>query len=119
MSIVRTRRGGSASSSGRVAAARPAFHNSNSFPAVGPRWVSAAARPVAGVGSFSLAFPLAAFVALGFVTPRVGRLATPGMALIVGIAYCALLAVTGEIGPAELAALSALRGKPGANGRAP
>jgi stage V sporulation protein B len=46
---------------------------------------------------------LAACVALGFVTPHFGRFVTPLVAAAVGVAYLALLVVTGEIGKADLA----------------
>jgi stage V sporulation protein B len=50
----------------------------------------------AGVG-------LAACIALGFVTPRFGRLMTPVVAAAIGAVYLGLLVVTGEIGKADLA----------------
>jgi stage V sporulation protein B len=46
---------------------------------------------------------LAACVALGFVTPRFGRLVTPLAAAAVGVAYLAVLVVTRELGKADLA----------------
>ena len=50
--------------------------------------------------------------ALGFVMPRFGRLATPGVALFVAAAYIALLVVTREVGRGDLAMVLALRSKP-------
>jgi stage V sporulation protein B len=58
-----------------------------------------------------VAVALAACVALGFAMPRVGRLATPCVAALVGAVYCALLVVTREIGGADLALVRALRSK--------
>jgi stage V sporulation protein B len=46
---------------------------------------------------------LGACVALGFVTPRFGRLITPLIAAAVGAAYLAVLVITREIGKADVA----------------
>ncbi len=61
-----------------------------------------------------VAAALVAFVALGFVMPRIGRLATPAVALIVGAAYSGLLVVLREVGPSDLTMLRALRSAKGA-----
>jgi stage V sporulation protein B len=45
---------------------------------------------------------------LGLVMPRVGRLLTPLLAIVVGIAYIAVLVVTREIGAADLAMVKSL-----------
>ncbi len=66
--------------------------------------------PMATAARVSLALALS--VGLGFVMPRVGRLATPGIALLVGAAYFALLLLTREVGRADLAMVRALRSKP-------
>jgi stage V sporulation protein B len=50
-------------------------------------------------------------VALGLVMPRVGRLVTPLLALLVGAAYIVLLVVTREIGAADVAMVKALVSK--------
>ena len=50
--------------------------------------------------------------AVGFVMPCFGRLITPVVALAVAGLYGLLLVVTGEIGPADLAMVRALRKKP-------
>jgi stage V sporulation protein B len=55
---------------------------------------------------------LALSVAVGYAMPRVGRLATPGVALLVAAAYGSLLILTREVGRADLAMLRALRSKP-------
>ena len=62
--------------------------------------------PAATVARTGLA--LSACVALGFVVPRVGRLATPVLALAVGTMYVGLLVLTREIGPADLAMIRTL-----------
>ncbi len=65
-----------------------------------------------------VAAALAAFVALGFVMPRVGRLATPAVALLLGAAYGGLLVLMREVGRGDLAMLRALRSsKEGAGAR--
>lgn len=46
---------------------------------------------------------LAACVALGLVTPRFGRLVTPGVAAVVGVGYLLVLVLTRELGRADLA----------------
>jgi hypothetical protein len=56
---------------------------------------------------------LGACVALGFVLPRVGRLATPAVAAFVGLGYVGLLLALREIGAADLAMVRALRRKRG------
>jgi len=56
---------------------------------------------------------LAVCTAAGFAMPRFGRLVTPVMALAVACAYGLLLLVTGEIGPADLALVRAIRSKRG------
>jgi hypothetical protein len=43
--------------------------------------------------------------------PRVGRLVTPLVAMVVGAGYLALLVVTGEVGRADVAMVRALAGK--------
>ncbi len=58
-----------------------------------------------------VAVALAACTALGFVMPCFGRLVTPVVALVVAGAYGLLLVVTGEIGPADLALVRAIRAK--------
>jgi stage V sporulation protein B len=58
-----------------------------------------------------LGVALAGCLALGFVMPRVGRLATPLVALAVGVSFLAVLVLTGEIGRADIAMLRALRTK--------
>ncbi len=58
-----------------------------------------------------LGVALGGCVALGFVLPRVGRLATPVVALAVGLAFLTVLVLTGEIGTADLAMLRSLRRK--------
>jgi stage V sporulation protein B len=61
---------------------------------------------------------VAACVGLGLVLPRVGRLATPALAMAVGAGYLALLVLSREIGPADAAMLRALlsKKKPGPTG---
>jgi stage V sporulation protein B len=54
---------------------------------------------------------LAACTAAGFAMPCFGRLVTPVVALVVAGAYALLLVVTGEIGPADLAMVRAIRAK--------
>ena len=54
---------------------------------------------------------VAACVALGTVMPRFGRIATPAVATIVGLAYVTLLVLTGEVGRADLSMVRALRAK--------
>jgi stage V sporulation protein B len=54
---------------------------------------------------------LVAFTAIGFAMPCFGRIATPAVALVVAIAYFALLVVTGEVGRSDLAMVRALRSK--------
>jgi stage V sporulation protein B len=56
-------------------------------------------------------FALGACVAVGLVMPRVGRLVTPLVAMVVGAGYLALLVVTGEVGRADVAMVRALAGK--------
>jgi hypothetical protein len=56
-------------------------------------------------------FALGCCLCLGLVMPRVGRLVTPVVALLIGAAYAALLAVTGEIGRADFAMVRALASK--------
>ncbi|HEV3190112.1 MAG TPA: lipopolysaccharide biosynthesis protein, partial [Polyangiaceae bacterium] len=51
---------------------------------------------------------LGACVALGLVMPRVSRVTTPLVALLIGTAYVALLVATGEIGRADLLMVRAL-----------
>jgi stage V sporulation protein B len=60
-----------------------------------------------------VALVLAVCVAVGFVTPRFGRLVTPLVAAGVGAVYLILLAITREIGPADLRIVSGVlrRGK--------
>jgi stage V sporulation protein B len=65
--------------------------------------------PAATVARVGLA--LGACVAAGLFLPRFGRLVTPPVALLVGIAYVALLLVTREIGAADLAMVRSLAGK--------
>jgi len=65
--------------------------------------------PAATVARVGLA--LAACVALGFVTPRLGRLVTPVAAAGVGALYLAILIVTRELGTADLAMVRALARK--------
>jgi stage V sporulation protein B len=62
--------------------------------------------PKATVARVGLA--LGACTALGFVMPRLGRVTTPLVALLVGVAYLGLLIATREIGPADLSMLRAL-----------
>jgi stage V sporulation protein B len=52
---------------------------------------------------------VAVCIGVGFVAPRVGRLVTPVLAVAVALLYVALLVVTRELGPADLAMLRALR----------
>jgi stage V sporulation protein B len=54
---------------------------------------------------------LAVCTAMGFAMPRFGRLVTPGVALAIAAVYGVLLVVTGEIGPADLALVRAIRSK--------
>jgi stage V sporulation protein B len=56
---------------------------------------------------------LAACLGIGFVAPRFGKLVTPIVAAVVGLAYLALLVLTREIGPADLALVKGItrRGK--------
>jgi len=54
---------------------------------------------------------LAICTAIGFAMPRFGRLLTPGIALVIAAVYGLLLLVTGEIGPADLALVRAIRSK--------
>ncbi len=54
---------------------------------------------------------LGACVCLGLVMPRVGRLVTPVVALLIGAAYTAVLVVTGEIGRADMAMVRGLARK--------
>jgi stage V sporulation protein B len=51
---------------------------------------------------------LGACVGMGFFMPHVGRLVTPLLAMAVGATYVAVLAITGELGPSDLAAIRAL-----------
>lgn len=62
--------------------------------------------PAATVVRVGLA--LGACFVLGTVMPRVGRLLTPAMALLVGVVYVAVLAVTREVGAADLALARAM-----------
>jgi stage V sporulation protein B len=55
-----------------------------------------------------VALALAACVAVGFKTPPVGRALTPLIALLVGAAYVGLLALTREIGRADVEMLRTL-----------
>jgi stage V sporulation protein B len=52
---------------------------------------------------------IAAFTALGFVMPRFGRIVTPGVAMVIALAYGIVLVVTGEVGRSDLAMVRALR----------
>jgi stage V sporulation protein B len=54
---------------------------------------------------------LAVCTAAGFAMPRFGRLVTPIVALVIAGAYGVMLVVTGEVGPADLALLRAIRSK--------
>jgi stage V sporulation protein B len=54
---------------------------------------------------------LAVCTAIGFAMPRFGRLVTPALALVIAAAYGVMLVVTGEVGPADLALVRALRSK--------
>ncbi|MGO9837502.1 MAG: lipopolysaccharide biosynthesis protein [Polyangiaceae bacterium] len=67
--------------------------------------------PAATVARVGLA--LGACVGLGLVMPRVGRLVTPLVALVVAGGYATVLVVTGEIGRDDLAMVSALGRKKG------
>jgi len=60
-----------------------------------------------------VALALGACVAVGLAMPRVGRLVTPVVALVVAAGYVAVLVVTGEIGRADVAMVGTLRGKRG------
>jgi len=62
--------------------------------------------PPATVARVALA--LGACVGVGFVLPRVGRLVTPAVALVVAAGYVAVLLLTGEIGRDDLAMVKAL-----------
>jgi stage V sporulation protein B len=62
--------------------------------------------PKATVARVGLA--LGACIALGFVMPRLSRVTTPLVALVVGVAYLALLIAMREIGRADLSMLRAL-----------
>jgi stage V sporulation protein B len=65
--------------------------------------------PAATVARVALA--LGACVGVGLVMPRVGRMVTPLLALVVAGGYAAVLIVTGEIGRSDLAMVSALARK--------
>jgi stage V sporulation protein B len=58
-----------------------------------------------------VALALGACLGVGLVMPRVGRVVTPGLALVVGAAYVGVLLVTGEIGRGDLAMVRALGAK--------
>jgi len=65
--------------------------------------------PPATIARVSLA--LGACLGVGVVMPRVGRVVTPGVALVVGAAYMGVLLVTGEIGRGDLAMVRAMGGR--------
>jgi stage V sporulation protein B len=54
---------------------------------------------------------LAVCTAAGFAMPRFGRLVTPAVALVIAAAYGVMLVMTGEIGPADLALVRAIRSR--------
>ncbi|MDP9152447.1 MAG: lipopolysaccharide biosynthesis protein, partial [Myxococcota bacterium] len=55
-----------------------------------------------------VALALAFCWAIGFVMPRVSRLVTPLLALVVAVGYVAFLVATREIGRADLSMIGAL-----------
>lgn len=65
--------------------------------------------PLATAARVGLA--LAVCTAIGFAMPRFGRMVTPALALVIAAAYGVMLVVTGEVGPADLALLRAIRSK--------
>jgi stage V sporulation protein B len=65
--------------------------------------------PRATVARVSIA--LAGCIALGLVMPRVSRVTTPLIALLIGAAYVAFLVTTGEIGRADLSIVRTLVAK--------
>ena len=65
--------------------------------------------PMATAARVSVALALS--VALGVVMPRVGRLATPGVAFLVAAGYGGLLVLMREVSSADLAMVRALRSK--------
>jgi stage V sporulation protein B len=65
--------------------------------------------PLATAARVGLA--LAACTAVGFAMPCFGRLITPVVALLVAAAYGVFLVITGEVGPADLAMIRAVRAR--------
>jgi stage V sporulation protein B len=77
-------------------------------------WILVRARTGAFVPAMTAArtgIGLAVCVGLGLVMPRVGRLVTPLLAVVVGAVYVAILVATREVGAADLAMVNALVSK--------